>query len=78
MGTSVGGDVLEDVVNEADRRDVVGRVGRGSKEVGRKVKRRIENGSASASASATDGGGGRRKKVPVRARKGRSGSEDDD
>ena len=75
MGTSVGGDVLEDVVNEAERKDVVGRVSRGSKEVGRKVRRRIENGAV----SATDGGGGVvRKKAPVRARNRRSGSEDDD
>ena len=39
VGTSLGSDVLDDVRDEAERRDVDGRVGRKAKEVGRKVKK---------------------------------------
>ena len=52
--------LLDDVVNEADRQDVVGRVRMGSNKVGDKMRKRMGNGDANEK-------GGRRRKAAARS-----------
>lgn len=73
MGTGAGDsdDVIDDVVNEAERRDMPRRLRRSGQQIGDKVRRRIGNGTAGVKR-------GGRKRVTAGGASGRSGSGSDE